>query len=93
MRIFFLTFRLDVAVKAFVLAFAVGLEPIHDGTLPKAVFALAKGAFSARPSFCHAYSFLRYKAFCVYLKTVIGELSEEAPIVKELMRKGMLLPE
>lgn len=33
------------------------------------------------------------EAFCVYLKTVVGTLSEDAPIVKELLQKGMLLPE
>lgn len=33
------------------------------------------------------------EAFCIYLKTVVGELSEDAPIVKELVLKGMLIPE
>ena len=49
----FLDFRLGVAVKAFVLAFAVGLEPIHDGTLPKAVFALANVTFAVGSFLCH----------------------------------------
>lgn len=35
----------------------------------------------------------KIEAFCVYLKIVVGELTEDAPIVKELMQKGMLLPE
>ena len=33
------------------------------------------------------------EAFCIYLKTVVAELSEDAPIVKELVVKGMLIPE
>ena len=49
----FLDFRLGVAVKAFVLAFAVGLKPIHDGTLPKAVFALANVTFAVGSFLCH----------------------------------------
>ena len=49
----FLDFRLGVAVKAFVLAFAVGLEPIHDGALPKAVFALANVTFAVGSFLCH----------------------------------------
>ena len=33
------------------------------------------------------------EAFCVYLKIVTNQLSEDDPIVKELLRKGLLLPE
>lgn len=33
------------------------------------------------------------EAFYIYLKTVVGEITEDAPIIKELMKKGMLLPE
>lgn len=33
------------------------------------------------------------EALCVYLKTVVGELSENTAIIKELIRKGTLLPE
>ena len=49
----FLDFRLGIAVKAFVLAFAVGLKPIHDGALPKAVFALANMTFAVGSFLCH----------------------------------------
>ena len=49
----FLDFTLGAAVKTFVLAFAVGLETVHDGTLPKAGFTLANGAFAVGSFLCH----------------------------------------